>query len=274
MKSKCFTCHNPSKAKGGLDLTTKEGILAGGDEGAFIVPGDVYESGFFNRVTLSQKSKKFMPISGAPLTYNEIQVLEWWIQEGASTNGSIMEKEIPEPIQKLLLKEFKIDARKKSFYDKIVLAPIDDNILSTLDSLGFRVSKLSIQHEFLDVKIQENSLTADKLSYLSQAKDHITWLDLSDQNIEDAGFRGLSQLQRLTRLELNNTSLTDSAMEYLGGLSNLESLNLYGTNVSDASIDIIGELSTLKRLYLWETKVTEGGAERLQKILPDLEIIF
>ena len=274
MKAKCFSCHNSSKAKGGLDLTSKAGILAGGDEGAFIVAGSVYESGFFNRVTLSQKSKKFMPLSGAPLTYNEIQILEWWIQEGASMDGSIMENEIPDPIQKLLLKEFKIDARLKSFYDKVALAPIDDKILNNLQSLGFSVSKLSVQHEFLDVKIPENALTSEKISYLSKAKEHITWLDLSDQTIEDASFNGLSELQSLTRLELNNTSLTDRGIEYLVGLSNLESLNLYGTDVSDASIDILGGFKTLKRLYVWDTKITDEGAQRLQETLPELEIIF
>ncbi|HCE06376.1 MAG TPA: hypothetical protein DEQ62_08580, partial [Verrucomicrobiales bacterium] len=31
LKSNCFSCHNPEKEKGGLDLTSREAIMAGGD---------------------------------------------------------------------------------------------------------------------------------------------------------------------------------------------------------------------------------------------------
>ena len=33
LKANCFSCHNPEKEKGGLDLTSREAILAGGDNG-------------------------------------------------------------------------------------------------------------------------------------------------------------------------------------------------------------------------------------------------
>ena len=39
LKANCFSCHNPDKKKGELDLTTREGLLRGGEEGKVVVPG-------------------------------------------------------------------------------------------------------------------------------------------------------------------------------------------------------------------------------------------
>ena len=39
LKDNCLACHNPEKKKGKLILTTREGALAGGENGAVIVPG-------------------------------------------------------------------------------------------------------------------------------------------------------------------------------------------------------------------------------------------
>ena len=36
----CNSCHNPDKAKGGLDLTSMNGILAGGSSGEVALPGE------------------------------------------------------------------------------------------------------------------------------------------------------------------------------------------------------------------------------------------
>ena len=38
LKANCFFCHNPDKEKGGLDLTSREAILAGGDNGRVLQP--------------------------------------------------------------------------------------------------------------------------------------------------------------------------------------------------------------------------------------------
>src|SRR5882724_2429147 len=40
----CVKCHGGEKIKGGLDLTTREGLLHPGDEGPAIIPGKSSES--------------------------------------------------------------------------------------------------------------------------------------------------------------------------------------------------------------------------------------
>src|SRR5258706_14871649 len=47
----CVTCHNGSDPKSGLNLTTRESALKGGDAGEVIIPGKPAESRLIERVT-------------------------------------------------------------------------------------------------------------------------------------------------------------------------------------------------------------------------------
>src|SRR5689334_16622187 len=40
LETNCIRCHNSQMKRSGLDLSTREGLLHGGDTGAVIVPGD------------------------------------------------------------------------------------------------------------------------------------------------------------------------------------------------------------------------------------------
>src|SRR5712691_10992136 len=44
LKKNCLSCHNSAKARGGLDLTTHDSTLTGGDKGPALVPGDPAKS--------------------------------------------------------------------------------------------------------------------------------------------------------------------------------------------------------------------------------------
>ena len=39
LEQRCTGCHNPTKKRGGLDLTTREGLLHGGDDGPVVKTG-------------------------------------------------------------------------------------------------------------------------------------------------------------------------------------------------------------------------------------------
>src|ERR1700731_2874811 len=40
LRQRCVSCHNSKKSRGGLDLTTRERLLKGGNTGPAIRPGD------------------------------------------------------------------------------------------------------------------------------------------------------------------------------------------------------------------------------------------
>ncbi len=94
LENKCFSCHNPDKKKGDLDLTSFAATLTGGGSGAVIHAGDPDGSKLIG--SLTKKVEPYMPPEGAPLAAKEIEVLAQWIQGGVlETKSSLAKKGAP-----------------------------------------------------------------------------------------------------------------------------------------------------------------------------------
>src|SRR5690554_750567 len=61
IQSKCQSCHNSDKKKGGLLLTNYEEMMQGGKNGSSVIPGDLENSTLFQRVTLPPTHEDYMP---------------------------------------------------------------------------------------------------------------------------------------------------------------------------------------------------------------------
>lgn len=77
LENKCFSCHNPDKKKGGLDLTSYAALLSGGGGGAVVDPGNPASSRLWT--CSSKKEEPFMPPEGAPLEAKDLTLLSKWI---------------------------------------------------------------------------------------------------------------------------------------------------------------------------------------------------
>src|ERR1700761_1277287 len=79
--SKCISCHNPDKTKGGLMLIDEKSILKGGKDGKLFVSGQPNISLLLRRVHLPEGDKKRMPPTGKPqLSPDELALLYLWIK--------------------------------------------------------------------------------------------------------------------------------------------------------------------------------------------------
>ena len=82
----CYRCHSAreGKAKGGLQLDTREALRRGGDSGPTLVPGDP-EKGLLLTVVRPGNPELQMPPAdaGPPLTPAQVADLEAWIRRGA-----------------------------------------------------------------------------------------------------------------------------------------------------------------------------------------------
>ena len=76
----CNGCHRPSKAKGGLDLTTFASVMKGGKAGAILEPGKAHGSELFEQIRGDEPE---MPKDSEPLLAEEIAAIERWIAQGA-----------------------------------------------------------------------------------------------------------------------------------------------------------------------------------------------
>ncbi len=79
----CYACHSAdTKPAGGLRVDDRNGLLAGGNTGPAVVPGEPGKSLLLKRVT--QDGKRRMPLEGEHLTDEQVAVLTTWIKDGAA----------------------------------------------------------------------------------------------------------------------------------------------------------------------------------------------
>jgi hypothetical protein len=88
LENKCFSCHNPDKKKGGLELTSYSGLMNGGSGGAVVDAGNPSGSRLWTCST--KKEEPFMPPEGAPLEPKDLAMLSKWIEGGVlQAKGSV-----------------------------------------------------------------------------------------------------------------------------------------------------------------------------------------
>ena len=86
LKASCVKCHNATKAKGKLNLETKEGAMKGGKDGNTIVAGKPAESKMIKSIELPVDDEDAMPPKDkAPRpTADQVALLKKWIEAGAN----------------------------------------------------------------------------------------------------------------------------------------------------------------------------------------------
>lgn len=96
LEAKCNKCHNADKSKGDLRMDTYELAIQGGENGSNIVPGKPGESLSIQRMELPADDDEHMPPDGKDqATAEELALLKWWIQEGASDKLKVSDAKFP-----------------------------------------------------------------------------------------------------------------------------------------------------------------------------------
>lgn len=84
LESACLRCHCEDHDDGGLRLDSLQAILAGGDSGPVLVPGNPEDSPLFTMTVLAADDAEIMPPEDAPLAPSQTARLRQWIKEGAN----------------------------------------------------------------------------------------------------------------------------------------------------------------------------------------------
>lgn len=274
MENKCVECHNENKTKGGLLMTSVEALQKGGAGGPVLVSGNAKDSEMFKRITLPHSSRKYMPTDGRPpLDYKEIQLIKWWIDEGASFEAALSAMDIPRHIKEILEDDYQISTTQKSYVETAEVPQIDASSLQALKAQGYTVSRIAANNNFLDVSLPPGkAMSKEQLEVLLKAKNQLTWLNLSRSGLLNDHLEIINQLPHLSRLNISQNAIDDEGFQKLQNLEKLEYLNLYGTRVTDASMQDFSRFPQLRRLYVWQTEVSEAALESLREKWPDLDV--
>lgn len=288
MQAKCVACHGEEKKKGKLQLHTFAAILKGGGDGATtVIPSNTKESLLLVRANLPTDDDEHMPPSDEPqLTKEELAVLKWWIETGASETATVASAKAPAEVEGalavLLAKGLpKATAGAAAKVEKPKAKPLTDaekkqvaEISAKMQALNASLMPLAQDTEQLRLGVVN---AADKfgdaeLALLAPIAQHILWVDLARSQITDAAADTLAKMTNLERLHLENTKVTDAGLAKLAALQKLEYLNLYGTKTTDAGIAKLSAAKALKKLFVWQTAVTQNGAKALEGQVPGLKV--
>ena len=268
MQEHCASCHGPEKQKGKLQLIPlAKAFPADRRDGWSIIPGDPEASTVIQRVTLPPDHYDIMPPKGDPLTPEQVDLLERWIQDGAPHSGQTADpppESVPdEPV-----------AVADPVRDPQVDAATLEAAVEAVRNRGGVISpryRGSPWYE-LTASFVRPAWTDGDLSLLAPL-DPVLWdLDLGSSDVTDSGLSMIGGCVQLRTLKLDRTSIGDAGLEDLSKLVHLETLNLHSTKITDAGLPSIKRLPALRSLYLWGTAVTPEAIDRLRAERPGLAI--
>jgi uncharacterized membrane protein/mono/diheme cytochrome c family protein len=274
-EERCISCHNPDKKKGDLLMHTFADLMKGGEGGKVLVAGKSAESPLYKHITLPLEDDDHMPPKGKKqLTKAQIELIRWWIDEGASPDKKVAQAKIDEPVKEALAKmgvSSEDEGKPTGIFARQV-QPANATAIAALKKAGFMVMPISQDNHYLQVKFTatENAFGAEQIKNLLTVSQQVAWLDLSNAKLSEEGLKELSKLPNLTRLRIDKTNITDQNLAHIKGLPNLEYLNLYNTQITDKGLAQLTSLKNLKSLYLWQTQVSREGVQNLQKQIPGL----
>jgi uncharacterized membrane protein len=285
LEEKCWKCHNADKIKGKFRMDTYELLLKGGKEGNDLVPKDAAKSLIIVRSELPIDDDERMPPDEKPgLTADELMIVKWWINAGASPDQKLAEanppadvaaaitkrapvakKHVPGEAQANAAKEADAAKAKTDGREKIQLAVTEVQKsfpgavqFESQDSNGLTFTAVSMRGKFSD----------EDMAKIGPVIGNLVSADLSASLITDKSLALLTGAANLKNLRVSETKITDAGIDSIVKMTSLESLNIYATEITDAGLQKIAALKGLKKLYVWRSKVTPAGIEEFKKKLP------
>ena len=242
LDSKCVKCHNTGKSKGNLMLSSIDKILLGGEKGQIIKSNSSVDSRLYTYLNLPIDDEMHMPPDGnSQLNDNEKELIKLWIDEGADFYN--FRKMNDDNFSKEIL----------SFLPKEIASvdPPNRNDLVRLIENEFRIERISVENNFIDIKYQGKSFKQSYLRLLSKVSDNIKRLDLSFVDLSSIDLSRVDDFDNLTYLNLNNTKLTTKKLQKLD--LNIQTLILSNNNFDVSVFDKFISNPTNERVFAYNT---------------------
>ena len=255
LRSKCVSCHKPEKKKGGLVLSTPEGLMAGGESGPAVVPGNPEKSELLKRIHLPGDHDDHMPPKGRPqLTQVETRLIEWWITGGADLKATLAEKPLPDNLKAAFSPRTQQEMRANPVFDKKV-SPASESAIGKLRSLRLSVNTFGEGQPWLVVSFAGIKETdQERLSALDGVKEQLVDLDLSHTAVQDRVLQGMA-FPHLVRLNLSHTTAATGIADMISHSPFLDVLNLTNTRADQSVESAFGSLPQLRKVYIWGTGI-------------------
>lgn len=265
LQEKCRACHNENKRKGELVLTTRAGLLAGGENGPLWDSLAADGGQLLRRLHLPLDHDDHMPPAGKPqLTADELALLQAWIQAGADLDLPLAAL----PADHLIRAAVQARVPTASVYP---FAAADAGRIAALQSPYRSIRPLAAGSPALSVTLRlRDAYSAAWIQELQPLAEQIVELDLAQLPVRDEDLAPLADFIHLERLNLNGSGVTGPGLDVLRHCRQLQSLAVSGTPLEVLDPELIGSLPRLQSLYLGDSRLPEEAIATIQRRFPDL----
>lgn len=274
LERKCFSCHNESKAKGKLIMTSADKFRAGGENGKPWIEGNPGESRMIKAFYLPPDHDEHMPPDGKPqLTLPEIRILKAWIKSGADFEKKLAQLPDGDSLRLIVASTPAVQQAQtpEIVYD---FNGVSEEVLEKLNTPFRTVFPLYQNSPALQVDFfVRKAFEAKALEELKAIDEQLVVLNLSKMPVTDKDMSVIKSFKNLEHLNLNFSAVQGDGLKELSSLKNLQSVSLSGTSVSVKSIAPLLQLPQLKELFVWNTRVTAAQADSLSEHYPAITIL-
>jgi hypothetical protein len=240
--SKCVKCHNMSKSKGGLMLTSEGEMIKGGENGKIFLSNNSSDSKLYTYLNLPLNDKMHMPPDGnSQLTENEKNIIKMWIDSGAQFDG--FTKIVDDDYSNEIL----------NYLPPLVASvdPPSKNSLIKLIENNFRIERISIESNFIDLKYDGKSFGSKQFNLLLKVSENIQRLDLSNIDFSMINSTKLKKLKNLKYLNLTNTNFNSEDLYSIP--ETVQILILSKNNIEPENLLEISSRPQLKKVFAYNT---------------------
>lgn len=269
LRAKCYGCHNENKRKGGLLLTTRAGLLAGGDSGPLWDTLAAEGGQLLQRLHLPLTHDDHMPPAGKPqLTPAELALIADWVRAGADLDLPLAALPADAPLRRAA----QPSPNALRAYTFPAAAPAT---IAALQSPYCQIRPLAEGSPALAVTLRlREAYQPEWLSSLRKLAPQLVELDLANLPVRDADLAPLADFEQLERLNLNGTDLQGPGLAALRHCRQLISLSLSGSALTQLEPTWLEALPRLRTLYLGDSRLPAQQLSALRTARPDLQIIL
>ena len=214
-----------------------------------------------------------MPPDGEPISFDEKNLILWWIENLEQSEEGIQPEVVPTEIKFILNQLYGLDLKEKNWNERIDVPKLEVTVLEKFDPTIFEIKYLSSLQKFITVTFLKKNITEEDFKRLLAIKDHIVNLKLPQCELNNATASQLKNFKNLVHLDLKDNPVEDQAISTLLVLENLEVLNLVGTKITDESFLAFQNFKNLKRVYVWQTSIQKTFIEEFNKKQDKVELI-
>ena len=275
LEAKCKSCHNQQKHKGGLDMTTFDLMVKGGENGAIWKAGDPDGSEVIIRALLPLEDEHHMPPEGKPqLTGPELALLKSWIAAGADPLLAMAQLS-PSDTLLMLANQRMVSRKEGGSSPRYDFDFADKGLVASLNNPYRTVTQQTPGSPALDVNIYvKQAFKPEYLTGLKKIKEQVVSLNLAYMPLGDADLAAIGAFSNLEKLNLNHTGVSSGVLPYLAGCTRLKSLSLSSTSVDMGILDGLSELPAIEDVYIWNTAISNDDLAALKKRWPEIRFHY